>query len=112
MKKNLMFSLILSAAIISPAFSVDTYTGSLLESMQKKIDSTAAPVVNKEKQIRDQQAATQALSQKQACERQRQIQEQQRMQQELVNKKKQQVQTQKDLLNQQKQELKGLFSIQ
>lgn len=112
MKKRLFITLLSATSIISPAFSADTYTGALLNSFQQKIDKTAAPVVNKEKQIRDQQAAAQAISQQKAYDRQQQLEAQQKAQQELINKKKQQLQNQKNLLNNEKNELKSIFSVQ
>lgn len=113
MKKVLISGLFLTLISVLPAISADdTFTGGLLNSFQQKVNNTAVPVVNKEKQIRDQQAAMQYASQQKAFDRQKQLEEQQRAQQELINKKKQQLQNQKDMLNQQKQDLKGLFSIQ
>lgn len=88
--------------VSSSALAADTYTGALLESVQKKIDSTAAPIVNKEKQLKVQQ---------QALNPQNKVLDAQRQQQELINKKKQQIQAQKDLLNNEKDELKSIFSI-
>lgn len=113
MKKVLISGLFLTLITVLPAISADdTYTGGLLNSFQKKVNDTAAPVVNKEKQMRDQQAALQSAKQKQALDRQKQIEAQQKAQQELVNKKKQQLQNSKDMLNQQKEGLKNLFSVQ
>lgn len=112
MKKILIATCLLTLTMATSANAVETYTGALLKSVQKKIDAKAAPIVNKEQQLRQQQADAKALSQKQVLERQKQIEAQQKAQLELVNKKKQQVQTQKDLFNQQKKEIKGLFSVQ
>lgn len=114
MKKVLISGLFLTLITVLPAVSADedTFTGGLLNSFQKKVNDTAAPVVNREKQIRDQQTAMQYASQQKAFDRQKQIEEQQRAQQELVNKKKQQLQNQKDMLRQQQEGFKSLFSVQ
>ena len=91
-----------SLMIASSAMAADTYTGTLLNSFQKKVNDAAAPVVNKEQQIRAQQ---------QALSPQNKVNDVQAQQQALINKKKQQVQAQKDLLNNEKNELKGIFSV-
>jgi len=101
MKKVLLATMV-SLMIASSAMAADTYTGTLLNSFQKKVNDAAAPVVNKEQQIRAQQ---------QALSPQNKVNDVQAQQQALINKKKQQVQAQKDLLNNEKNELKGIFSV-
>lgn len=112
MKKILTAACIISITFATSAYAADTYLGNLLETQQKKIDAAASPAINKEREIRQKQADMQAVSQKQAANRQNQIQAQQRAQQELINKKQQQIQAQKDALKKQKDDLKNLFTIQ
>lgn len=102
MKKILIATFVMSLTLTVPAFAADTYTGSLLESVQKKIDNTAAPIVNKERQIKAQQ---------QALNPQNKVLDAQKQQQDLVNKKKQQIQAQKDAFNKEKEDLKSIFTI-
>lgn len=116
MKKILIASSICLLAATS-AMAADTYTGTLLESFQKKVDSKAAPIVNKEKELQAKQKAVLELKQKQEAERQQQLaarqallEEQKKQQEELINKKKQQIQAQKDALKQQKEDWKSIFS--
>lgn len=111
MKKVLIVT-IASLMITSAAYAADTYLGGLLETQQKKLDAAVSPAINKEREIRQKQADMQAVSQKQAADRQNQIQAQQKAQQELINKKQQQIQAQKDALKKQKDDLKNLFTIQ
>lgn len=101
--KKLLIVLGISLMVVPAVMAADTYTGSLLESVQKKIDSTAAPAVNKEKQIRAQQ---------QALNPQNKVYDVQKQQQDLIDKKKKQVQAQKDLIKNEKNEIKNIFSIQ
>lgn len=112
MKKNLIVTLTLSFALGAQVFAADTYTEGLLNSFQQKVNQTAAPVVNTEKQLKEKQRALQELPQNQVYAKRQQIDAQQQAQLELINKKRQQVQTQKDLFNQQKNELKNIFSVQ
>lgn len=108
MKKVLIATCILSMTMATSVMAADTFTGSLIEAQQKKIDAQTNKVVNKEKQLRQQQQMLlNPVSSKQS-----QIDAQKKAQEDLINKKKQQLQTQKDLLNQQKNEIKSLFSVQ
>lgn len=100
--KKVLIAAILSLMVTSSVIAADTYTESLLNSVQKKIDTTAAPVVNREKQIRAQQ---------QAFNPQNRAQDAQAQQQALINKKKQQIQNQKDLFNNEKNEIKNIFLV-
>lgn len=112
MKKILTAACIISIAFASSAFAADTYLGGLLETQQKKVDAAVSPAINKEREIRQKQADLQATSQKQISNKPNLIQDQQRAQQELINKKQQQIQAQKDALKKQKDDLKNLFTIQ
>lgn len=100
--KKILAAAILTLMISSSAIAADTFSGALLNSVQKKIDNTAAPVVNKEKEIKAKQ---------EALDPRNKIQSTKDQQQALVDKKKQQIQAQKDLLNNQKNELKNIFTI-
>lgn len=100
--KKVLVATVISLMVASSAFAADTYTGALLNSFQKKINDTAAPVVNKEQQIRAQQ---------QALSPQNKVSDVQAQQQALINKKKQQIDAQKNLLNNEKNELKSIFSV-
>ncbi len=111
MKKFLLATCVLSLAIGAKAFAADTYTGGLIESLNKKIDKVAAPVVNKEKQVQAKQKEAQALKQKQIDAKKKELEARQKAQQELVKKKKQQVQAQKDLFKQEKEDIKNIFKI-
>lgn len=100
--KKVLLATVISLMVASSAFAADTYTGALLNSVQKKIDAKAAPIVNKEQQIRAQQ---------QALSPQNKVNDVQAQQQALINKKKQQIDAQKNLLNNEKNELKSIFSV-
>lgn len=100
--KKLLSAALVALMVTSAAVAADTYTEGLLNSFSKKINDKAAPVVNQEKQIRAQQAALNP---------QNKVNDVQKQQQDLINKKKQQVQAQKDLLNNEKNELKSIFTI-
>lgn len=112
MKKILITTYLLSSLIAIPALAADTYTGTLLENFNNKINSTAAPIVNKEKEFNEKQKAAQELQQRQIADQKAQIEARQKAQQELVNKKKQQLKMQRDEFKQEKNELKSLFSVQ
>lgn len=109
--KKLLTLAILSSMLMSAAMATETVTGDFLNSVYKKIDAKAAPVVNKEKQMREQQQAALELRQKQEAEKRAQLEAKQKAQQELVDKKKKQIQSTKDSFKQQKQELKDLFQV-
>lgn len=100
--KKLLLTAIISLMVTSTAMAAETYTEGLLNSFQKKVNDKAAPVVNTEKQIRAQQ---------QALNPQNNIQNVQAQQQDLINKKRQQIQAQKDALKQQQQGIKDIFTI-
>lgn len=111
MKKILIATCVLSVTMATSVMAADTFTGSFIEAQQKKIDAKAAPIINKEKQIRDQQQAAQVLQVKQALEKKQQLEAQKKAQEDLLAKKKQQVNSVKDSFKQQKNEIKGLFSV-
>lgn len=112
MKKIITASLILSLTLCAAAFAADTYTEGLLNSFQQKVNQTAAPVVNTEKQLKDKQKQLQELPQNQVNVKKQQADAAQQAQMELLNKKKQQLQSQKDMLDYQRKEIKNLFSVQ
>lgn len=110
-------TLLIAACVVSfiasaKTFAEETYSETLLNSLHQNINKTAAPIVNKERELNAKQKAAQDLQQQQITARRNQIQAQQDAQQALINKKKQQVQSQKDLLEQQKNGLKNIFSVQ
>lgn len=100
--KKILSATIIALMVTSAAFAEGTYSEGLLNSFNKKVNDAAAPVVNKEKQIKAQQTALNP---------QNKVSDVQKQQQDLINKKKQQVQAQKNLLDNEKNELKGLFTI-
>lgn len=113
MKKFLIMTCILSFAVGTGAFAEEpTYTETFLNSVHKNIDRTAAPLVDKERELNARQKETQNIPQQQIAARRRQLEAQQNAQQELINKKKQQIQAEKDLLNQQKNNIKNLFYVE
>lgn len=112
MKKILTAVCLVSLAIAIPAMAADTYTGALVETLNNKINTVAAPVVNTEKALNEKQKAAQELKQKQIADKKAQIEAKQKAQQELVNKKKQQIQATKDAFKQEKNEIKSIFSVQ
>lgn len=111
MKKALIATFILSLTMVNSVMAADTYVGSFLETQQKKLDAKAAPLVNKEKQLREQQKAAQELKAKQAAEKKAQLEAQKKAQEELLAKKKQQVKSVKDSFKQQKNEIKDIFTV-
>lgn len=113
MKKLLIITCILYFAVGSNVFANEpTYSETFLNSLHKNIDRTAAPVVNKERELNAKQREVQNVPQQQITARRRQLEAQQNAQQELINKKKQQIQAEKDLLNQQKNNIKNLFYVE
>lgn len=96
MRKILLTTCVLSLALGAKAFAADTYTGALVNSLNKKINQAAAPVINKEKEINALQNAPQ---------------QKMNTQQDLIYKKQQQIQKQKDLLKNEKNDLKNLFQV-
>lgn len=108
--KKFLIAACISLMVASTATATETYTGALLNSVQKKIDAKAAPIVSKEAKIREQ-ADIKAQGQKQISDKQSQLYAKQQAQLELVNKKKQQVQAQKDALKKEKDDIKSLFTI-
>lgn len=116
--KKFLIGACLFSIITVPAMAADTYTGGMVKSLNQKINKAAAPVVNKEKEIKQQEAAlkqreknAQELKQKQIDARKKQIKANQKAQQNAVAKKKQQVQAQKDLLKKEKEDIKSIFTI-
>ena len=96
MKKILVATCVLSLAIGAKAFAADTYTGALVDSLNKKINQAAAPAINKEREINALQNAPQQKA---------------NTQQDLIYKKQQQIQKQKNLLQQEKNDLKNIFQV-
>lgn len=96
MKKILLVTCVLSLALGTKAFAADTYTGALVDSLNKKINQAAAPAINKEKEIK----ALQSMPQQKV-----------NTQQDIIYKKQQQIQKQKDLLQNEKNDLKNLFQV-
>lgn len=112
MKKILLLTCVLSVAIYAKTFAADTYTGALVDALNQKVNKVAAPVVNKEKELQEKQKSIQQLKQTQLEEQQKQIDAKQKAQQELINKKRNQLQGQKDLIKNETNDLKKLFSIE
>lgn len=100
--RKFLTAIVIVSTIATSAMAADTFSGALLNSVQRKIDNTAAPVVNKEREIKAKQ---------EALDPRNKIQSTKDQQQALVDKKKQQIQAQKDLLNNQKNELKNIFTV-
>lgn len=109
--KKIVVATMVSLMVASSAMAVETYTGSLLNSVQKKIDAKAAPIVNQEAQIRAQQKALTGFPQQQVSDKKSALTAQQKAQQELINKKKNQIKAQQDLFKNEKNELKSIFTI-
>lgn len=94
--KKILVTTCIFLAIGVKAFAADTYTGALVDSLNKKINQAAAPAINKEKEINALKNAPQQKV---------------NTQQDLIYKKQQQIQKQKDLLQQEKNDLKNLFQV-
>lgn len=112
MKKILTLAIV-SLMVTSSAMAADTYVGTFLEKQQKKIDTAASPLINKERQLQAQQKAALELQQKQKIERQKQLDAQkkaiadrQAAQQALIEKKKLELANTKDSLKKEKDSIK------
>jgi len=117
MKKFLIITMV-SLMVTSTAFAADTYTGALLEVAQKKLETKASPLIQKERELQAKQNAAVDLRNQQEAERQllliqrqQQFDEAQRKQRELIDKKKQQLQEQKSFWQGQKQFWKDMFTF-
>lgn len=97
MKKGLIATVV-ALMFASSVMAADTYTGAFFEAQQKKLDAQTSKIVNKEKQLQQQQKNVTCVNKA-------------KEQQDIVAKKKQQIQDKKDSLKKDVNDIKDIFTI-
>ena len=96
--KKCLITAVVTLMIASSVMAADTYTGAFFEAQQKKLDAQTNKIVDKERQLQQQQKNVTCVNKA-------------KEQQDLVAKKKQQVQDKKDALKKDVNDIKDIFTI-